>query len=331
MLRLFDEYGAKLTIMADVAEIMKFKEHQAVHGSDTYHYHAIAEQLRRAVRTGPDVQLHLHSSYFNAKEDHGEWAQDWSEYDFASLPYDRMDWMIRTARQFLESLLQPVDPGYRCVAFRSANWSVSPSRNLVRALVGNGIRMDTSVFKHGRRRGIVNFDYSHAHSPIVPWLVSEEDICVRDERGVLWEVPIYSERRWLGAFISPGRVYRALSGSRHKLPAQEGSGGRREGDRPAPLLKRWVATAMEKHAWKADFNQCGGCQLTNALRRAVRRYDLHAGERLPFVLIGHSKLFTRRNEAVVRPFLAHSARHPRRYGFETLGALQLARQSGDPA
>ena len=46
-----------------------------------------------------------------------------------------------------------------------ANWSVSPSGNVVRALAANGIPIDTSVFKYGRRDGLVAFDYSRAQCP----------------------------------------------------------------------------------------------------------------------------------------------------------------------
>ena len=48
----FDRYGAKLTIMADVAEILKFREYKGKTGRDDYHYEAIADQLRNAVRRG---------------------------------------------------------------------------------------------------------------------------------------------------------------------------------------------------------------------------------------------------------------------------------------
>src|SRR5271167_3100161 len=67
MLRQFDLYGAKLTILADIAEILKFREYARMHGQDDYHYGKIADQLREAIRRGHDVQLHIHSSYFNAR------------------------------------------------------------------------------------------------------------------------------------------------------------------------------------------------------------------------------------------------------------------------
>ena len=110
LLRLFDSFGAKLTIMAEIAEVLRFKEYLATKGRDDYHYQGIVTQLRQAVRTGHDVQLHIHSSYFNATHDGQRWIQDWSEYNFASLDPRRMQEMIRVGKNFLESILQPVAP-----------------------------------------------------------------------------------------------------------------------------------------------------------------------------------------------------------------------------
>src|SRR5262245_27039901 len=80
LLRLCEKYGSKLTIMADVPEILKFKEYREKNGRDDYSYEAILDQLRSAIKNGHDVQLHIHSSYFNARHGNGHWMQDWSEY-----------------------------------------------------------------------------------------------------------------------------------------------------------------------------------------------------------------------------------------------------------
>jgi hypothetical protein len=321
MLRLFDEYGAKLTIMADIGEILKFKEYCAAHGKDDYHYHEIVAQLQQAVKTGHDVQLHIHSSYFNAKHDGTRWVQDWSEYDFANLTPPRMDQMVKAGKAFLESAIRPVCSGYRCNVFRAANWSVSPSRDVVRTLLENEIQIDTSVFKYGRRDGLVSFDYQEAASDMVAWRADADAIWRENPSGQLWEVPIYSEQRRLGAFLTLNRIYRFAAGRLHRVPNHvrydqgdrlNGAGQRR------PFLKRLGG----RHAWKADFNQCTGRQLIGALSRGAQRHCARAGN-LPFVLIGHSKLFTRWNERTLRPFLAHVAANTSRYGFGTFDSLAL--------
>ncbi|MEY2539399.1 MAG: hypothetical protein QOG67_3139 [Verrucomicrobiota bacterium] len=316
MLDLFDAYGAKLTIMADVAEILKFREYRDQFGRDDYHYEAIVAQLQDAIRRGHDVQLHLHCSYFNARFENGKWQQDWTEYNFAGLSEERINEVLGIGKSFLEEQLRPVDPGYRCYAFRAANWAVSPSRNVVRALIRNGFEIDTSVFKYGKRKGIVTFDYSSAPSSMAPWLVDEDDICRHDDDGELLEVPIYSERRWIGAFLSRNRIYRARLSRKHRF-----------GERAGPRVNNGsrLSTALKlmfrKHAWKADFNQCSGWQLVRGLQRAEA---LHcSGSDGLFVLIGHSKLFTQYNESTLRPFLANVRKFPQRFNFATMRCVRV--------
>ena len=328
LLRLFDEYGAKLTIMADVAEILKFREYKEEVGRDDYRYDAIVDQLRSALSRGHDVQLHIHSSYFRAHHNQGRWCQDWSEYNFAGLPYDRMVWMVRAGKEFLETLLRTVDQAYRCIAFRAANWSVSPSRNVVNALLENNILIDTSVFKGGSRQGLVTFDYSNAHHHMRPWPASPDDICRSASGSRLWEFPIYAEQRHIGAFLSINRLYRVLLGSFHRvsIPTSSGQDELPVAGGAAPKL----VGLLQKNAWKADFNQCSGRQLINALLRAERQTS--ATEIVPFVLIGHSKLFTSWNETTLRPFLEFVFKQGKRFNFGTFAyfAQQINQMNPNP-
>jgi hypothetical protein len=324
LLRLCDKYGAKVTIMADVAEILKFKEYKDIKGRDDYCADAIEDQLRYAIKTGHDVQLHIHSSYFNARHENGKWVQDWSEYNFAGLPYERVDWMVASCKEYLEALLKPVNPDYKCTAFRAANWSVSPSKNVVKALVKNDISIDTSVFKYGHRKGIVTFDYNHAHSQILPWPVNEDDICIRDDKGKLWELPIYTEMRWIGSFFTFNRIYRAISGRGHKIRNEDMVNNVKDtmaDDVPTTESSGWMSTVLKKHAWKADFNQCVSKQLIAALNRATFNFDSQNSNLIPFILIGHSKLFTQHNEYTLAPYLEYCKQHSHKYGFDTLYGL----------
>lgn len=326
LLDLFDRYGAKLTIMAEVAEIAQYGRYAEECGVDRFHFTDIVRQLEDAVRRGHDVQLHLHPSYVNARAVDGRWQQDWGEYDFASLRIDRMNELVKFGKLFLEELLRPVDASYRCDVFRAANWSVVPSHNVVRVLAENGFRIDSSVFKYGRRDKGVQFDYGSAPSPLVPWRVSDDDMCTRSEAGRLWEFPIYSERRWIGAFVTPQRLARASLGALHRHTFQS---PRNEGETSGKADRKTGRTVRglwwtRKHAWKADFNQCSGTQLIRALRRADDthgRGDAH----LPFILIGHSKLFSRFNERSVVPLLEHIASRPTQYQFGRFRDIDLAK------
>jgi len=334
MLAQFDRYGARLTIMADAGELLRFEEWSETHGEDRFAWGELAEQLRLAVRTGHDVQLHLHSSYFNAVWSEGceQWLQDYAEYDLASLPRERVRSMIHRGKDLLERTCRPAKSDYECFAFRAANWSMQPSPDIVRALIDEGFRIDTSVWKDGQSDEMVRFDYRCAHSDLVPWPIDERDVCARDPAGKLFEFPIFTERRALWVFVTPNRLYRLAAQSLHPLPrprpglirsSRSRPGSMAAGARRQSLLAK-AATLFKVHPWKADFNQCTGEQLIDALRRVEKRYG-HPHVPLPFVLIGHSKTFTRHNERTLRPFLEFVAEHPERFRFATFRNLDPER------
>jgi hypothetical protein len=325
MLDQLDRFGGKLTIMADIGEILKFKEYAERTGIDRFHWHGIESQLQRAVRTGHDVQLHIHSSYFNASwdDDKRYWKQDYAEYDLASLPYERVREMIRQGKRLLEDTCRGAKQDYECFAFRAANWSMHPSPSIVRALVDEGFRIDTSVWKFGQYDDLVRFDYSNAHSDLVPWPVAEHDVCVRDPEGRLFEFPIYTERQPIWVFLTANRVYRVIAQRLNPLPNPDAvadpmaSGP--TSPAPAGVLGKALGKArllVKKQPWKMDFNQCTGKQLIEGLKRVEARYG-HPDAPLPFVLIGHSKTFTRHNEKSLRPFLEFVGAHGDRFSFGT--------------
>lgn len=338
MLDQLDRYGGKLTIMADVGEILKFKEYAERSGDDRFHWGKIAGQMRRAVKTGHDVQLHIHSSYFNAVWDEakGYWRQDYSEYDLASLPYERVRAMIRQGKQLLEDTCRAAKPDYRCFAFRAANWSMQPSPNIVRALVEEGFTIDTSVWKYGVYDDLVKFDYTDAYSDLVPWPIDPRDVCRRDPEGRLFEFPIYTERQPLWVFLTANRVYRVIAQRLNPLPNPDaaadpmsgsGAGEGRRGRPRRALAGKVLAKARaiaRKYPWKVDFNQCTGEQLIEGLQRAEARYG-HPDAPLPFVLIGHSKTFTSHNERSLRPFLEFVAARPDRFSFGTFADFEPER------
>lgn len=328
MFALLDEFGAKLTLHAEVAEILRFADYLDQTGDDAYHYKAIVEQLQCAVRTGHDVQLHLHASYCNARHRDGYWQQDYSELDLAQLPLERQRELIARCKGFLQDTLRVARPDYRCFAFRASNWSMQPSGNIQRALVENGITLDTSVWKYGRFRRPVQFDYRSAQSALVPWPADEQEICRLDPEGKLLEVPIYSELQPAWRFLSPHRVYRAIDRRFNPLwkdPELEAhlTGGRARPDPESPGLSDRLRALFARYPMKMDFNQCTGRQLLAGLRRAERRYG-HLGLDLPFVVFGHSRSFTSANAASLRPLLRTVAEQGDRYRFGLFSDLPLA-------
>lgn len=327
MMRLFDKYGAKLTIMADVAEILKFKEYKETYGVDKYDYDKVIDQLKYAVTNGHDVQLHIHSGYFKSEFTEKGIRQSWEEYDLANLSYDVIYNRIKMCKDFLETKLQEVNPDYKCIAFRAANWSMVPTKNIAKALINNGILIDTSVFKWGKRTGRVKFDYFKAPDKLMPWFISENDICEVDQSGRLLEVPIYTERRTFLAFISFVRTFRMIRARFHKhekLEAEEVGGG----DSVTPVISNSKSSKISKlirpfttkHAWKLDLNQSSGNQLIKAVLRIDKEYGANVND-IPIVLIGHSKSFIKYNEISFEPFLKKMRNEKEQYKFAIFSCI----------
>ncbi len=288
LLDILEEVGAKLTIFAEVAEIIRFQSYAETTGSDPFGFERITDQLRRAISAGHDVQLHLHPSFWAADFTDGKWRQDWDRYDLARLPLPDASEMIRISKNFLEELLRPVDPNYTCYAFRAGNWAMMPSGNIAQALIENGINVDSSVFKYGHRSGLVNFDYGDATSEILQWRADPSNICHAKPDSPLWEFPIYSENRSLLAFVNLARLHMMLS----RIRKRQRYADRSSLAATASSRQEIVRKLFSRYAWKADFNVCSSNQLIRAMETAHARH-CRRDEDVPFVMIGHSKLQTR--------------------------------------
>jgi hypothetical protein len=323
-IELFDKYGAKLTIMADVAEILKFKEYYEKHNNDKFFYEEIVQQLQYAIKNGHDVQLHIHSSYYGAEFQDGKWNSNWAEYNLAKLKIERQNEIIAEGKKFLEDILKQVDSNYNCFVFRAANWSMIPSVNISKALIKNGIKIDSSVFKYGSRSGMVNFDYSSAFSETVPWPVKENDVRERDENGRLIEFPIYCENRSLKDFISLNRFYRVMQSRLHNFKESKPflELQKESKEKQNESFKNFFSKLFDKHALKADFNQCTGRQLIKQINRVKNKYSGLTID-IPFVTIGHSKLFNIINEISLTPFLKYVNKNSNDYFFAVFNDFNL--------
>jgi|GEM_PF-549970 len=279
LMDLLEKYHQKLTIMADVAEILCFKRYAAETGKDDYHVADIEAQLCDAIRRGHEVQLHIHSSYFKAQWKNGVFDQCIEEYNMAALPYERIDEMVSESVGYLEKLLQPIKKEYKVWLFRAANWSMMPTENLYRVLVKHGITHDTSVFKGGVQGGNVCYDYREAYDNLFAYPASMANINERDEAGHLIEMPIYTEMRPFWDFVSPIRVFRMVRAKFHKHKKSERV-RELESERVRELKKSANKDDNRKLSLKSffrlsplkmDFNQVSSRGLKRMMRNVMRR------------------------------------------------------------
>ena len=316
LMTLLEKYHQKLTIMADVAEILCFKRYAAETGRDDYHVGDIEAQLCDAIKRGHDVQLHVHSSYFKAQYKNGAFDQCIEEYNMAALPIERIDKMVGESVSYLENLLKPIKKDYKVWLFRAANWSMMPTPNLYQVLVKHGITHDTSVYKGGCQGGNVCYDYREAYDNLFAYPSSMANINERDEMGRLVEMPIYTEMRPFWDFVTPMRVFRMIRAKFHKHKKNDGLS--REQSSPNDELQKkankedrsklTIKSFFRLSPMKMDFNQVNSRGLKRMMRNIMRRVDnqksiINNRTSIDVVLIGHSKTFVPYNEQTLEPFL----------------------------
>lgn len=306
LMALLERYNRKLTIMADVAEILAFKRYFAETGKDDFHVAEIESQLQDAIRRGHDVQLHVHSSWFNTKWDGKSWDQCIDEYNMAALPMERIDEMVGQCVGYLHDLLRPVKPDYKVWLFRAANWSMMPTENIYQVLLKHGITADTSVYKGGIQGGNVSYDYSEAYDCLLSYPADARNInhiAPSSQKGIITEYPIYTEMRPFWSFVSPIRIFRMVRAKfhRHKHSAasqtSKGSDINKSDNRHLS-----IKSFFRKSPWKMDFNQATGKQLIAAAKR-IKGTRVEDRDVVDVILIGHSKSFLQYNELTLEEFL----------------------------
>jgi hypothetical protein len=312
-LSLFDQYGAKLTIMADMGEIICYQKHKLEAGQDDFGYDKIIEQLQKAVQTGHDVQLHMHPHFFSAFYDKDRWNFSKSTYNLENATYEELASMVKLCKTNIEMELKKVKSDYKCNVFRAGGWEMHPSKNIVRALVDNGFIIDTSVFKNGKRNGMYKFDYSSAHHNLIPWSADENDVCKPSHEGNLLEIPIATSQKYIYSFISLNRFYRVAKQKKNIHPKNRNG---------KISYSSKIRSLFQKHPLKMDYNQCSGKQLINELRALYKKFGNFKYD-LPVVLIGHSKSFTKYNEENLKPFLKYIQSNPEKFRFALFSDLNL--------
>jgi len=307
LMTLLEKYNQRLTIMADVAEILCFKRYAAETGHDDYHVADIEAQLCDAIKRGHDVQLHVHSSYFNAVHQNGAFDQCIEEYNMAALPIERIDEMVAQCVTYLQTLLKPIKKDYRVWLFRAANWSMMPTENLYRVLVKHGITHDTSVFKGGVQGGNVCYDYREAHDNLFAYPASVRNINEYDAEGKLVEMPIYTEMRPFWDFVSFIRIYRMIRAKFHKHKHSAANEARAKAISSGDNRHLSVKSFFRLSPLKMDFNQVSARGLRRMMKNINRRVRGErlavSGQPIDVVLIGHSKTFVPYNEKTLEPFL----------------------------
>jgi len=221
LLSTMDRHGAGLTIFFEVCEYWAFKEAEADGLLSHLGYSPswlMEEQARRAVAAGHDVQLHLHPQWGGSRYRDGRWWMNFDSWRLPNLADDpaggddslSLRGIFRRGKETLETMLRPVDPDYRCVAFRAGAWCIQPEEDILKAMSENNFLIDSTVAPglHSDD-GLNYYDFRGVGSGNALWKISDS-VTNHDPRGALFEIPI-STMRVAGWRLFLNKLSRRLS------------------------------------------------------------------------------------------------------------------------
>jgi hypothetical protein len=311
LLAIYERHGLRGSINAEIMQQLHHQEWGERHPE----LRALAEEWEAVVRgayaRGHDVQLHVHSQWEGARYEDGRWvlSGDWS---IVNHPPEAARAMIRRCRSYLEGLLRAVDPGYRCVSFRSGQWCIAPSDHILAILADEGFSFDMSivgglVYDTGK----VKVDYRDCEETFLPFFPDMKDARkVARERSPIVCFPTFSfheSRRYMLATVLArvAHVARRRLGLASELPrrpdatpvrgagslAQDPYYGPAVAQKAAPrswvqLLRAFVAPS---HYHVADLSNLTFPQMRDMIGLIRARARRSGWTEVPVVLENHTK------------------------------------------
>jgi len=293
LLEIYAKCGVRTTILPDLMQQIRFRQLEVEHPELKPHADSWDEQVREAFRQSHDIQLHLHPQWLNADYQDGRWRPngDWSILNYER---DAAYSMLAAGKEYLETLLQPIDSSYRCLAFRAGALAAAPSDHLLRSLAALGIQLDVSlaagVFVNNDK---LQLDYRNCEETFAPFYPAMEDARrVSRQREEIVCIPLnhfHGSRREVTrqnlalarqqlASSSKGQANHAPTGSKSNRPFRIGL-----------AFEKLIMPALQRKHFVSDTGRLN-YPLMREMLASIRQRARDSGlTQIPVVLTNHPK------------------------------------------
>jgi hypothetical protein len=197
---------------------------------------------------------------------------------------------LSKGKRTLESMLCPIQPTYRCIAFRAGGFHIQPSSQVIPAMKAVGLLIDSSVVKglHIQSEWW-HCDFRMAASNYGCWWTTADDVCRSGpEYEQILELPVYSRMR---PYITNFRWSQFRKVFRCKMLESSYPGAiYRSTKKLTDVLPKLVSVQPVT----VDFCVLSARSMVKTVEAiiAVNGYsDIDTERTVPVVLIGHSKDF----------------------------------------
>ena len=299
LIELYQRYGVRVTFFPEVMQQMAFRRCEAGYPDLKSLADSWDEHVRKAFLEGHDIQLHLHPQWLNAQYEDGRWKMNG---DWSILNYERAAAyaMLDRGKQYLETLLQPIDSSYRCLAFRAGALAAAPSDYLFKSLVDLGIQLDVSI-----AGGLwvdndnLRIDYRNCEETFLPFYPKMQDARkVSDQREEIVCVPLnhfYGSRRTVArqnvvlAWRKLRRRYSKRGDRNSPIIADYRSGLDRKDTRLGLAYEKLIMPLVKPKHFVSDTGRLNYPLMREMLASIRQRARTSGLLQLPVVLTNHPK------------------------------------------
>ena len=331
LLEIYRKHKARTTFLPDVLQQIRFRQLQTEHSDLESLVGQWDEHVREAFGQGHDIQLHVHPQWHDGRYEDGRWRLNG---DWSLLNYDRDDAyaLLAAGKDYLEKLLRPIDPSYRCVAFRSGALAAAPSDHLFESLISLGIHLDVSIagglFVDN---AALQIDYRNCEEDFLPFYPAIKDARrVSGARERIVCVPLnhfYGSRRAVtrqNIALARQRLSRRAIASQ-ATSSQAGAQSEHQ-SRTALAFEKIIMPAVKRKYLVSDLSRLN-YRLMQEMLGSIRQRARQSGLRqLPVILTNHPKDI--RDLAGIERFVGEASR-AKDISFITLTEVAEKLQNGE--
>ena len=188
ILQICENLNLSVTFFVDVLSFIKFREIE-----NNNFEKSIRQQLSEIVAKGHDIQLHLHPHWLTSYLDNETYNPS-KDYKLSDFNESEISDMVIKGIEYLNEIAKPINPDYKCLAFRAGGYNLENSPLIFKILEKNDIIIDSSIC-HGYCfvSDVSTIDYRDV--PNVPnWFFANGDYNKASKSGI-YEIPIAGKKK----------------------------------------------------------------------------------------------------------------------------------------
>ncbi len=193
LLDIYEKYNFKASINAEIMQQLYHIRYGAKHNELKIKALQWENVIKEAYSRGHDVQLHIHPQWKGAQYENKKWLLP-GNWSIISYPRDSIKRMVKDSKDYLENLIQELDPAYKCVSFRSGAWAIAPSNHILTILAEEKIVFDISIVKGlYYNNSFIQLDYRNCEESFQPFYPNMKDARkLSDKKEPITCVPTFS-------------------------------------------------------------------------------------------------------------------------------------------